>query len=422
MKRVLITLAVALVGCVAWAADFPVDGDGAAIQKAIDQAAAAGGGRVVVAPGVHPSGSLVLKSKVELHLKEGAVILGSTKLDDYLTFPHDVCSVSPESSYKVLLQAWDAQDIAITGKGVIDGQGPAFYPVKPPRGHWPKPKSIRPLMVQFVRCRGVRMEGVTFKDSPCWTMFIRLCENIAVDNITVVGDQRMINNDGIDFDSCKHVRVGNSRFRTGDDCLILRAMREVPEEKVVCEDVVVSNCVLNSTCQTIRMGCSSDDVIRNAKFLNIKASGWNGIFFDYPARYLRPYDDGYQDISNIVFDGYEGTLSGSPIQIVAEPGVKIRGVRDITFCNFKVKGGNQLRFVGNHDSVLKNIVLENVVADVAGGKRDYAAAATEPLVFRNVTINGKRMKDGEIVTPRGERQPLKRRNGGSWETLRQKGK
>ena len=420
MKKLLTTMMV--IGTVAWAfaGDFPVDGDGAAIQKAIDRAAAAGGGRVVVAPGVHPSGSLVLKSHVELHLSEGAVILGSTKLEDYADFPKDVCSVSPECSYKVLLQAWDAEDIAVTGKGMIDGRGPAFYPVKPPRGHWPKPKTCRPIMVQFVRCKGVRLEGVTFKDSALWTMFIRLCENIAVDGITVVGDQRMINNDGIDFDACKHVRVGNSRFRTGDDCLILRSMRETPEERVVCEDVVVSNCVLNSTCQTIRMGCSSDDVIRNAKFLNIKASGMNGIFFDYPARYLRPYDEGFQDISDILFDGYEGEFTGSPVQIVVEPGVKIRGVRDVTFRNFKVKGRRQLRFVGNHDSVLKNITVENLTAEVAAGRKDYDAAATEPLVFRNTTINGKRIADGELVTPRGKRLPLKRRNGGSWETLRQK--
>ncbi|MCQ2393431.1 MAG: glycosyl hydrolase family 28 protein [Kiritimatiellae bacterium] len=417
MKRIFI-LSIVLIGSVLAAADYTVTGDGAAIQKAIDAASAAGGGRVVVTPGVHKSGTLVLRSHVDLHLAEGAVIQGGTRVEDYTDFPRSVCAVSPESSYKVFLQAWDAEDIAVTGKGVIDGQGPAFYPVKSARGHWPKPKTKRPIMVQFVRCRGVRLEGVTFKDSPCWTMFIRLCENIAVDGITVVGDQRMINNDGIDFDSCKHVRVGNSNFKTGDDCLILRAMRELPEEKVVCEDVVVSNCVLNSTCQTIRMGCSSDDVIRNARFLNIKGTGNNGIFFDYPARYLRPYDEGYMDISDIVFDGYEGTLYGSALQIVAEPGVKIRGVRDVTFRNVKVKSRRSLRFIGNADSILTNITLENVTAEISEGKT-YLAAATEPLRFKNCTFNGEKLPDGDKVTPRGTRQPLVRRAGGSWETLRQ---
>ena len=292
--------------------DFRVAADGgrAEIQQAIDAASAAGGGRVVVAPGVHPVGTLRLRSHVELHLEKGAVLLVSTKRDDYDDFPHDVCSVSPESSYRALIQAWDAEDIAITGKGTIDGQGPAFYDRKPPRGHWPKPK-FRPLMVQFVRCRRVRLEGATFKDSPMWTMFIRLCEDVVADGITVVGDQRMINNDGIDFDACRRVRVGNSFFKTGDDCIILRAMREWKDEHVVCEDVVVSNCVLNSTCQAIRMGAPSDDTIRNALFKDIKMAGNNGIFFDYPIRYTRPYDEGYMDMSNIVFDGFEGISHGS---------------------------------------------------------------------------------------------------------------
>ena len=185
----------------------------------------------------HPVGTLRLRSHVELHLEKGAVLLGSTKRDDYDDFPRDVCSVSPESSYRALIQAWDAEDIAITGKGTIDGQGPAFYDRKPPRGHWPKPK-FRPLMVQFVRCRRVRLEGVTFKDSPMWTMFIRLCEDVVADGITVVGDQRMINNDGIDFDACRRVRVGNSFFKTGPGYQRLEYIEATGNQYIECPGTV----------------------------------------------------------------------------------------------------------------------------------------------------------------------------------------
>lgn len=399
---------VTLAAVAANAGDFRVAAEGGRteIQRVIDAAAAAGGGRVVVAPGVHPIGTLRLKNHVELHLEKGAVLLGSTKREDYDDFPRDVCSVSPEYQFKVLIQAWDAEDIAITGQGTIDGQGPAFYDRKPPRGHWPKPK-FRPLMVQFVRCRRVRLEGVTFKDCPMWTMFIRLCEDVVADGITVVGDQRMINNDGIDFDACKRVRVGNSHFKTGDDCIILRSIRELKDEHVVCEDFVVSNCVLNSTCQSIRMGGPSDDTIRNALFKNIKMAGYNGIFFDYPIRYTHPCDEGYIDMSNIVFDGFEGSSYGSSVQIVAEHGIKIRGVRNITFKNFNVKCARPLRFVGNHDSVLTNIHLENFTAEVKA-KTPLEAVATEPLTFRNCTINGAKMPDGDLVTPRGKRKPFVR--------------
>ena len=409
MKKLLAMIGVAMCTAAALA--------GADLQRRIDEAAAAGGGRVAVKAGVYHTGTLRLRSHVELHLEEGAVLLASTNKADYAEFPRDVCSVSPESSYTALIMAWDAEDISITGKGVIDGRGPTFYDRKPPRGHWPKPK-FRPLMVQFVRCKGVRLEGATFKDSPMWTMFIRLCEDVAVDAIRVEGDQRMINNDGIDFDGCRRVRVGNSFFKTGDDCIILRAMRERQDEHIVCEDVVVSNCVLNSTCQSIRMGAPSDDTIRNAIFKNIKVKGSNGIFFDYPARYVRPYDDGYMDISGIVFDGFEGSSYGSAVQIVAEPGIKIRGVRDVTFKNFNVKSAKPLRFVGNADSVLSNIVLENFTAEIKSGN-PYQAVATEPLTFRNCTFNGKKAPDKNLVTPRGKREPLNRSNRSSWETLNQ---
>ena len=122
-------------------------------------------------------------------------------------------------------------------------------------------------------------------------------------------------------------------------------------------------------------------------FKNIKMSGNNGIFFDYPIRYTRPYDEGYMDMSNIVFDGFEGSSYGSSVQIVAEPGIKIRGVRDVTFRNFNVECARPLRFVGNHDSILTNIRLENFTAEV-NAKTPLEAVATEPLTFRNCTLNG----------------------------------
>ena len=224
-------------------------------------------------------------------------------------------------------------------------------------------------------------------------MLISLCENIEVDNIRVESDQRIINSDGIDFDSCKRVRVGNSYFKTGDDCLILRAMREKKEDKVVCEDIVVSNCFLDSSCQTIRIGCPSDDTVRNALFKNIRAKGRNGIFFDYPARYVRSYDEGHVCVSNIVFDGYTGSLRGSAIQIIVEDGVKIRGVKDITFRNIDVKSAKHLRFITNTDSPIENVVFENVKS------------------------NGRKKKDGEVKFETRPSIPLKRGESKSWEAL-----
>ena len=391
--------------------------DGAAIQKAIDEVAAAGGGRVTVPAGVYDSGSIRLRSGVELHLEKGAILRGGTRSEDYFEFPDSVCKVKPENSARVFIYAWDVENIAITGEGLIDGRGKEFFDRFQPRGRfWPKPACPRPRMVQFVRCRNVRLEGVTFEDSPGWTMLIRLCEDVLVNRIFVNADQRIINSDGIDFDGCRRVKVTNSRFQTGDDCLILRAMREPgSDEGIVCEDVEVSDCDLDSTCQVIRMGCPSDDIIRHVRFRNIRARGNNGINFDYPVRYLRPTDEGFMDISDIVFENFSGDFMGTAIRMVTAPGVKLRQVADITFRNCKVRSMYPLDFTGNFDSPIKNVTLENCKVDVPGGA-PYVAVATEPLRFRSCKFNGKDVPDDDLVTPRPARQPLVRAKGVSWES------
>lgn len=379
-------------------ADIVVTGDGADIQKAIDAAAAAGGGRVVVAAGEHKSGSIRLRSKVELHLEKGARIVGGTKSEDYFSFPEEICAIRPERSSRVFLYAWNEHDIAITGEGTIDGQGPTFFDHNTRQfgRFWGKPPCERPRMVQLVRCRGIRLEGTTFLDSPGWTMLIRLCEDITVKRIRVQANPMIINSDGIDFDGCRHVRVMDSDFSTGDDSLILRAMREkgstVP---VVCEDVVVENCRLQSACQCIRVGCPSDDTIRNALFRNIRIAGYNGIYFENPVHYLRADDEGYLLAHNIRFENVTGNVEGSAIQIYVDPGVKLRGIRDILFKDFKVTTANPLRFVGNVHTRFARVMFENVV------------------------VNGVRQADGEVAGDYSADGPLQRRKQTSWEAKRQ---
>ncbi len=366
-------------------------------QALIDEAAAKGSGRVVVPAGIHNTKSLRLRSHVELHLEKGAVLRGSTCHADYYDFPAELCAVRPESSGLVFLYAYDEEDIAITGEGIVDGQGPEFFPDRDEsegfRGHWPKPVLPRPRELQLVRCKNIRLEGVTFKNSPGWTMLIRLCEDVFIDGLRIDNDLRIINSDGIDFDGCRHVRVKNCVFNTGDDSIILRAMREKETDVVICEDIEVTDCVLNSACQTVRVGCPSDDTIRNATFRNIRGSGFNGIFFDYPVRYVRSYDEGYMNVSNILFENYTGDFTAAAVQIVVEDGVKIRGVRDIEFKNFDVRSARPLRFVCNEDSPFEN------------------------LRFTNVTVNGELQPDGVITPECHPSTPLNRTISWSWETM-----
>lgn len=348
---------------------------GEAIQRTIDVLAKNGGGKVVVPPGTYPITNIRLRSGIELHLEKGAVLSGPTDPSNCVRFPRNG-SVTMVNMGVGLIQAWNERDVAITGEGAIDANGAAYFDTSAVNlwGAFFHPrKGARPEMIQLCRCTNVCMRGVSFLNSPCWTMRIRLCENIDIDGIKVINDLRFINADGIDFDACRHVRMRNSRFLTGDDSVVLLATREPDSrEPTILEDVIVENCDLESACQTIRVGCPSEDTVRNVAFRNIRAKGLNGINFDYPVRYLSAADKGYVNVHDIVFDGYSGEFSGCALQIAVEAGVEIRGVRDVLFKDFNVKSVKPLRFIGNSHSKL------------------------ERLKRVNFTLNGTLLPDGEF--------------------------
>ena len=354
----------------------------AAIQAKIDAAAANGGGRVIVGKGVHPCRTLYLKSGVELHLEEGAVILGGTKPEDY----DDVLPLDQVYTYsnavpatitrKAFIFAEEAHGISITGKGVIDNSGTAFFDHRT----WAKPTHLlRPRTVIFLRCRDIRFEDATFKDSPLWTMWLRFCENITVSRIRIEDEQRMINSDGIDFDGCRHVRVGDSYFKTGDDCVVLRAIRDERRRDVpvVTEDVVVSNCYFNTPCQGVRIGCPSDDTIRDAVFRNIEFHGTNAIGSQQPRRYLTTGDNGYLKTENILFEDWTIESGGHPLQMFVGDGIVLRDFGHMTFRNFTVKSKRPFMVRGNAGTHISDMRFENIKGTVADKPFDVAHAAIE---------------------------------------------
>ena len=125
-------------------------------------------------------------------------------------------------------------------------------------------------------------------------------------------------------------------------------------------------------------------------------SGWNGIYFNNPVRYLRSTDEGYLDVSNVRFENFTGSMTGSAIQIDVEPGIRLRSVRDVLFKDFDVKSADPLRFVGNvHTKFVR-------------------------VRFENVTINGVRQPDGDVAGDFSAAGPLVRTPSRSWESKKQK--
>lgn len=172
--------------------------DMAAIQAAVDAAHAAGGGIVLAPPGVYRTGTVQLKSGVHLHVEEGATILGSTNRTHY-----------PQQG---LIYADGARDIAITGSGVIDGQGQAFAS----RG-W------RVQIFYLDNCDGVNVCDITTRNSGSWTQHYIRCRNLSVRGSTVNSPRPGRNNDGIDLSGCEDVLIEDCTVISDDDAIVIKS-------------------------------------------------------------------------------------------------------------------------------------------------------------------------------------------------------
>jgi polygalacturonase len=247
--------------------DFGVAGDGRRldtqeIQQAIDACAQAGGGTVHFPAGDYLSGTLFLKSRVTLHLDAGATLLGSKQLEDYPSTIPAVRSYTDHYTERSLIYAENVEQIGFAGRGTIDGQGAAF------KGAY----KVRPYLLRIISCRDVSMTGITIKDSPMWVQHYLACDGVRIDGITVRSHCNS-NNDGIDIDGCRRVRISNCDISSGDDAIVLKSTLDHP-----CQDIAITNCLLSSDCNAFKLGTESnggfqDIVLSNCTFYDTRLSG-----------------------------------------------------------------------------------------------------------------------------------------------------
>lgn len=254
---------------------FGASGDGrttdtGAIQRAIDACALQGGGVVTLRSGrTFVSGTIVLKPHVELHIENGSTLKASGDRDDFRALGS-------------LIFAKDAENIAISGNGKIDGNFHAFLKdrveggykvVQPFLGPYDPlygpdhrdPPDGRPRMVLLIACKGSQLRDFTIVDSPTWTIHPIGCENLDISNVTIRNDLSVPNCDGIDIDHCRNVRIASCDIQAGDDCLVLKTSRNFSQFGP-CENIAVSNCILTSTSAGIKVEPEGEDAIRMAVF------------------------------------------------------------------------------------------------------------------------------------------------------------
>ncbi|MBX2922806.1 MAG: polygalacturonase [Chitinophagaceae bacterium] len=230
----------------------------AAINNAIEACSGNGGGRVVIPKGIFRSGTILMKSHVELHFENGSTLLASADIKD---FP-----VQPPAAYRsgsgagmALIYANGVSDIAITGLGVIDGNGAQY---NPDSVSTVGKKGGRPRNILFISCNNILVKDVRMINSAMWNQHYLDCEDVIIDRIKVYNHANR-NNDGIDIDGCRRFVLSNSIFDTDDDAITLKSTGVAATE-----DVVITNCVISSFCNAIKAGTESTGGFKNIAVSN----------------------------------------------------------------------------------------------------------------------------------------------------------
>lgn len=230
-----------------------------AIQKAIDDCSATGG-RVLIPAGCFLSGTLRLKSDVELHLEHGARLISSLDEKDIIDYFRECGDDNEVDGWEggCFLFALHEKNIAITGTGVIDGQGrKVFFDDDPEHADEGSPLAVtgfRPRMSYLEDIENLTVSDVTFYDSAFWTLHMAGCRKVRIDNIVIENNKRGPNTDGIDPDCCQDVIIRGCRIVSGDDSVVIKSTTPMYKRYGDCRDIIVSDCILSSNCSGIKIG------------------------------------------------------------------------------------------------------------------------------------------------------------------------
>ncbi len=245
-------------------------GDGAtlatrAIQSAIDAAAQSGGGTVFVPAGKFLTGAIFLRDNISLWLDAGATLLGSENPADYPLVTMRWEGVT-QPTHAPLIAAERARNIAVLGRGTIDGRGEAWW-----RAFRAKTLAApRPRLIAFANCANVLIEGVTLINSPAWTINPVRCENVTVHQVTINNPPDSPNTDGVNPDSCRNVRISNCHIDVGDDCVTIKSgiETEAAELRAPCENITVTNCTMVHGHGGVVIGSEMSGGVRNVVISN----------------------------------------------------------------------------------------------------------------------------------------------------------
>jgi len=391
----------------------------AAFKGAIAACAAAGGGRVLVPEGRFLTGAIHLKSRVELHVSERATVAFSRDPGRYLPVVFSRWEGVELMNYSPFVYAFEQRDVAVTGKGTLDGQAGDEYwwPWKSSKPEAGKPSQLpartkliemgargvpvgdrvfgadsflRPNFIQPYRCQNVLIEGVTIVNSPMWEIHPVLCTNVTVRDVSI--NSHGPNNDGCDPESCRDVLIEGCTFNTGDDCIALKSGRNEDGRRlgVPVENVIVRNCAMKDGHGGVVIGSEVSGGARNIfaekcrmdspnldRALRIKTNSVRGGFVEHV--YMRDVTVGQVAEAVVTVNLFyeEGDSGKFP------PTVRDIDVRNVTSGKSQyallLRGyaHTPVRDIRVADCTFDNVAKDDVIEGVTG------------LTLTNVRINGK---------------------------------
>nr|WP_121271871.1 glycoside hydrolase family 28 protein [Pedobacter schmidteae] len=347
-----------------------------AIKKAIDAASKAGGGTVYFPAGKYLTGAIHLKSNITIFIDAGAELHFSDNFDDYLPMVKSRYEGVDVTSFSPLFYAYKAENIAIKGRGIIDGHGKKWwdfvegYKVDQPRSKWQhlfdelnkdivlpdEPKQmtrgfLRPPFIQPMYCKNVLIEDITIRNSPFWTVNPEFCENVTVHAVTITNPGSFApNTDGINPESCKNVHISDCHISVGDDCITIKSGKDAPGRKMAApaENYTITNCTMLSGHGGVVIGSEMSGDVRKIT------------------------------ISNCVFDG-------------TDRGIRIKSARG---------RGGVVEEIRVDNIIMKNIKEQAIVLDLQYAKTKMEPVSERTPRFRNIhfsNITGKQINQAAYL-------------------------
>lgn len=360
--------------------DFGAVGDGEtldspAIQKALDECGKAGGGIVRIPKGNYLSGAIFIKSNTTLVIEEGAVLEGSSEeVRDYPVIDSRF-NGTEQKCHASLINAIDAHNVTITGKGTVSGSGVGG--TRPPVG---------PRVIEFIRCENVLLENIKVRNKGRWTIHPLYCKNVVIRGLDILTTGQ--NSDGIDPDSCDKMLITNCTFDTGDDCIAIKSGKNQNgvDVGIPCENITVTNCTMNGGSACVALGSEISGGIRN---ILVKDCVFNTMHrgFDIKTREGRA---GF--VENVLVENIKTFKVPNAVlmrmdyranagdDLIAGP-AGISTFKNIVCRNFEINNGGMGGIRGSKKNPIQNLTLKNFISDGSG---ELKIETVNGLVVENI--------------------------------------